>query len=160
MPDVKVPLIGNVPRGALIMGGGAAVVVTGYLIYRHNKQSAVASAYGYGASAYGYGSSAYYGYGSQFASGYGAYGGAGMTPYPTGAEYGYGAYGYGYYNPYTGQWIGPTQQQPPVTPPTTTKTPGKFVTIGGKKYWYSPNKQTVSAWVGKGKKRRYVHTTI
>lgn len=161
MPDVKLPLVGNVPRGAVLMGGGAAVIVTGYLIYRHNKQSTLASAYGYGASAYGYGQSSYYGYGFN----YGAYsgaggggGGGGMTPYPTGAEYGYGAYGYGYYNPYTGQWIGPTQQQPPTKPPTTQK--GKSVKIGGKTYWYSPAKQTVSAWVGKGKHKRYVHTSI
>lgn len=159
MPDVKVPLLGNVPRSALIMGAGAAVVVTGYLIYRH-KQDTVAAAYGYGAAP-SYGGSAFYGYGFN----YGDYSGAssdggGITPYPTGAEYGYGSYGYGYYNPYTGQWIGPTQQQPPTKPPVTGSGQGKFVTVGGKKYWYSPNKQTLSAWVGKGKKRRYVHTTV
>lgn len=158
MPDVHVPVIGNVPRGALIMGGGAAVVVTAYLIYRHNKQSTVAAAYGYGAANYSYGASGFYGYGFN----YGAYSGAGggITPYPVGAEYGYGAYGYGYYNPYTGQWIGPTQQNPPTKPPTTTKQQGKFVTIGGKRYWFSPNKQTLGAWVGKGKKKHYEHVSI
>lgn len=118
MPDVHVPLLGNVPRGALLMGGVAAVGVTGYIIYRHNqqaKQAASSMAGGYGSYAYGYGQqgSGYYGYGSEFAYG-GAYGG-GMTPYPVASEYGYGAYGYGYYNPYTGQWLGPGSAQPPIT---------------------------------------------
>ena len=148
MPDVHLPLVGNVPRSALIMGGGAAVVVTGYLIYKHNKEGTgvVSTAYGYGAS--GYGSSSYYGYGSQFASGYGAYGGAGVTPYPTGAEYGYGAYGYGYYNPYTGQYIGPTQQTPPNTIPKGKGGPkfgkSKWLTIRGKRYFYNVYNQTLT----------------
>jgi len=157
MPDVKVPVLGNVPRGAVIAGAGSAIVITGYLIYRSRKQKQ-ATAYGYGTTAYGYGASAY-AYGTGYPGYYGY--GTDFQPFPFGSEYGYGAYGYGYYNPYTGQWIGPTQQTPPVSPPpTTTKQPGKFVSVGGKRYWYSPTKQTLSAWVGKGKQRRYVHTTI
>jgi len=117
MPDVHVPIVGNVPKPALVMGAIAAVGITGYVIYRHNKESKQAAAgmtaYGYGSYAYGYGQSGYYGYGSEFAYG-GPYGG-GMTPYPVASEYGYGAYGYGYYNPYTGQWLGPGGQQPPIT---------------------------------------------
>lgn len=156
MPDVKLPLVGNVPRGALVMGGGAAVVVTGYLIYRHNKQSTLATAYGYGAAGYGYGSqqSAFYGYGFNYGdysgAGGGGGGGGGMTPYPVGAEYGYGAYGYGYYNPYTGQWIGPTQQTPPgafqskpaVKGPKFGKS--KWITIKGKRYFYNVYNQTLT----------------
>jgi hypothetical protein len=119
MPNtVKVPLLGNTPKPALIMGGIAAVGVTGYLLYRHNQQSKAAAssmAGSYGQYAYGYGQqpSGYYGYGSEFA--YGGSMGGGLTPYPVASEYGYGAYGYGYYNPYTGQWLGPGNQQPPVT---------------------------------------------
>jgi len=119
MPDtVHLPLLGNVSKPAVIMGTVAAVGVTGYLLYRHNQQSKAAAASmagGYGSYAYGYGTqpSGYYGYGSEFAYG-GPYGG-GLTPYPVASEYGYGAYGYGYYNPYTGQWLGPGGQQPPIT---------------------------------------------
>lgn len=159
---VHIPVLGNVPKGAVIAGGGAAVVVTGYLIYRAKKSGTAASGsqYGYGAGAYGYGYNAFYGYGSQYGS-YGQ-GGGGYTPYPTGAEYGYGAYGYGYYNPYTGQWIGPTQTQPPGTqkPPATQPGKGKWLTIGGKKYWFSPRKNTLGHWVGTGKKRHWVRQTV
>lgn len=158
MPNtVKVPLLGTMPKGAVIAGAGAAVIVTGYLIYKHNKQSTAtgATAYGYGASAYGYGASAY-------GSGYPGYYGYGFDfqPYPTGSEYGYGAYGYGYYNPYTGQYIGPSPTQPPTTPPSPTHQTGKWITIGGRKAFWNPNKQTLGYWVGKGKKRHYVHTTV
>lgn len=111
MPDaVNVPLLGSVPKGGLIAGTLAAVVVGGYVYIRHEKTKAAAatgtSSYGYGSTAYGYGTEAsgYYGYGY----GYGGMdGGGGVTPYPAGSEYGYGAYGYGYYNPYTGQYLGP-----------------------------------------------------
>jgi hypothetical protein len=163
MPDVKVPLIGNVPRTAVIMGAGAGVVVIGYLYYRH-KQTAVTAAYGYGGSTagygQGYGTTGYYGYGFN----YGTAGGSGYTPYPVGAEYGYGAYGYGYYNPYTGQWIGPTQQ----TPPTTTTPPktisgfksypagvknfpkgGGWFNWKGRRYYYSKKGGTIGTEVGK-----------
>jgi hypothetical protein len=162
------PLVGNVPKGAAIAGAGAAVVVTGYLIYRNKKASTIDTAYGYGgaaaASGYGYGYGSYYAYGSEY--GYGGYGtgagGGGYTPYPVGAEYGYGAYGYGYYNPYTGQWIGPTQQQPPTKPPPkpTPHKKGKWVTVAGRREYYNPNKQTLGYYVGKGKKRHWVKTKI
>lgn len=157
---VKIPLLGKVPKGAVIAGGGAAIVVTGYLIWRAKQAgTAGAGAYGYGANAYGYGyaASAFYGYGSDYGSYGSSGGGGGMTPYPVGAEYGYGAYGYGYYNPYTGQWIGPTQQQPPSTVPhTAPHKKGKWVTIAGKRYYFNPNKDTLGHYVGKGKKRHWV----
>lgn len=127
MPSsVKVPLLGKVPKGALIMGVGGGAIVGGYLLYRHKQNAAAPTAggegYGYGSAAYGYGGDGYYSGGSEFAyggqsgSGYGG----GITPYPVASEYGYGAYGYGYYNPYTGQWLGPGQQQPPTTGGGTT----------------------------------------
>jgi hypothetical protein len=116
MPDVNVPLLGPTPKGALFAGGLAAAGVTVYMVYRHNKNkqataSATPAGYGYGQYAYGYGSSGqsgYYGYGSGYAYG-------GFTPYQLASEYGYGAFGYGYYNPYTGQWLGPGNTQPPIT---------------------------------------------
>lgn len=110
---VKLPVLGNVPKPALIMGIGGGAAVGAYLIWkRKQNEASPTGAYGYGANAYGYGSG-YYGYGSEFA--YGGSMGGGMTPYPVASSYGYGAYGYGYYNPYTGQWLGPGQQQPPIT---------------------------------------------
>ena len=115
MPSiVKVPVLGNVPKPALIMGLGAGGLVAAYLIWKHKKNAAApaGSTYGYGAASYGY-SSGYYGYGSEFA--YGGSLGSGFSPYPVASEYGYGAFGYGYYNPYTGQWLGPGQQQPPAS---------------------------------------------
>lgn len=124
--DVKVPVLGNVPKPVLIIGGISAVGVVGYLILRRSK-SAVTGAAGYGAAAYGYAAASAYGYSGYY--GYGSYGygggGAGITPSPQGSEYGYGAYGYGYYNPYTGQYLGggtgtTTTTTPPVqTAPTT-----------------------------------------
>lgn len=101
MPDVKVPLLGNVPRGGLFAGGLAAVGTAGYLWYKHMKGQQIAAAaatstppaagYGYGAS-YGYGSpyayatSPYgYGYGPS-GYGFGALGGSGFPASP----YGYG----------------------------------------------------------------------
>lgn len=154
---VHVPVVGNVPKGAMIAGLGAAGIVTVYLIYRAKKTGTAGtgtSAYGYGASAYGYGS-AFYGYGSEFGSSSG--GGSGYTPYPVGAEYGYGSYGYGYYNPYTGQWIGPTQQQPPTT---ISKGKGKWVTIHGRREYYNPNQNTLGYYQGTGKKRHWVKTKL
>jgi hypothetical protein len=126
MPDVKVPVLGSMNRTTVLMGGVTAVVVAGYLVFKHAKESkAVATtrggSYGYGASAYGYGAGVpqgYYGYGY----GYGGFGPGDFTPYPTGSEYGYGAYGYGYYNPYTGQWIGPGGTTPPTSTGTSTGT--------------------------------------
>jgi len=109
--DVKVPLIGQLPKRGVVIGvvGGGGLLA--YLYYRKKRMEAAATKtgtpYGYGTYAYGYGAGAvpagYYGYGY----GYGnpAFGG-GMTPYPIGSEYSYGAYGYGYYNPYTGQYLG------------------------------------------------------
>lgn len=129
--DIKLPVLGNVPKPVLIIGGISAVGVVGYIILRRSKQKVEGEAgYGYGASAYGYGASAYgyaaasdyYGYGSY---GYGG-GGAGITPAPTGSEYGYGAYGYGYYNPYTGQYLGGgtgTTTVPPTTTPPVQSAP-------------------------------------
>ena len=114
MPDVKVPLLGKVPKGAVIAGGLAAVAVGGYVWIRHQKGTQAgagdASAYGYGAAAYGYGEDMY-----------GSFGSDSVTPYPMGNEYGYGAFGYGQYNPYTGQYLGPPIP-PPVTGPTTPTT--------------------------------------
>ena len=112
MPDmtgtVKVPILGNVPKGGLVAGALAAVAVGGYWLYRHNmasKTAATGTSYGYGSTAYGYGQQApggYYGYGYS----YGGVSGGAINPYPVGSQYGYGAYGYGYYNPYTGQYQG------------------------------------------------------
>jgi hypothetical protein len=112
MPDVKVPLIGKVPKPALLFGLAGGGVLTAYLIWKHKQNAAAGASYGYGAAGYGEGAGMY-GYGSAFAYG-GSFGG-GVTPYPIGSEYGYGPYGYGYYNPYTGQWLGPGSQQPPVS---------------------------------------------
>lgn len=120
--SVKVPLLGQVPKGALFAGALAAVGVGGYLLYRKSKQNTAAASggYGYGSTAYGYaeGAPGYYGYNYAYGGGYGTsgMGGGGYTPYPFASAYGYGAYGYGYYNPYTGQWIGgpPTTNPPPV----------------------------------------------
>jgi PASTA domain len=108
MPDtLHVPVLGNINKTTALMGGVAAVGVTGWLIYRHNKKSSVqptsvpatpdtgTSAYGYGQ--YGYGTNnGYYGYG------YGPYDGA--SPY--------GPFGYGYY--------GVGTPEPPGTPSATT----------------------------------------
>ena len=102
MPStVKVPLLGNVPKGGVIAGALAAVGVGGYVWWRHMKgqqTDATGGAYGYGAEGYGYG--------SEF---YGQFGTDQVTPFPMGSEYGYGAFGYGMYNPYTGQYLGPPQ---------------------------------------------------
>jgi hypothetical protein len=125
MPDANVPVLGRVPKGALWMGGIAAVGVTGFVLYRSSKKKATGAATGSGAYAYGYGSH-YYGYGGGYGYGAGA-GGNPISPYPTGSEYGYGAYGYGYYNPYTGQYLGGgtgtggggVTQPPQPTAPTT-----------------------------------------
>lgn len=120
--SVKVPVLGNVPKPALIIGLGGGALVTGYLLWKR-KQAAAAptgGAYGYGASAYGYGSG-FYGYGTEFA--YGGSTGGGITPYPIGSEYGYGSFGYGYYNPYTGQYLGGSSSTPPGPTPTPTPTP-------------------------------------
>lgn len=118
MPDVKVPLLGTIPKKGIILGVGGGALVVGYILYRRHQENAAASAsasgYGYGSTAYGYGtgSSGYYGYGSEFQA------------YPSGDAYGYGAYGYGMYNPVTGQYYGPGSppivSPPPVIPPTTT----------------------------------------
>lgn len=85
---VKVPLLGNVPKGGLFAGGLAVVGVGGYMLWKHMKKSSppipptgpqvpgntpTAAGYGY---AYGYGS-----YAGQMPSQYG---------------YGYGPYGYGF----------------------------------------------------------------
>jgi hypothetical protein len=116
MPNL--PIVGNVGKGPIIIGGLAAAGVAGYIVLRKKKTApgAVATAYGYGASAYGYGAydepQGYYGYGAS------AYGGSGnVIPEPVGEEYGYGAYGYGDYNPYTGQYLGGGTGTGVVTPP-------------------------------------------
>jgi hypothetical protein len=161
MPSsIKVPLLGTVPKGAVIAGGGAAVIVTGYLIYKHSKDAtSAAGATGYGAAAYGYNAglpfNTFYGYGSNYAP-------SGVTPYPVGSEYGYGAYGYGDYNPYTGQYLGgagsTTPTTPPPKPPAHQK--GKWVTIDGIKEFFNPNADTLGHWVGKGKSRKWVKTKV
>lgn len=167
MPDtVKLPLMGNVNKKMLLVGVGAAVVVGGYVVYRHNKNTAVAAAYGYGnAQAYGYNAglpyNTFYGYGSNYAP-------AGVTPYPVGEEYGYGAYGYGDYNPYTGQYLGGGTGSGVVTPPSTgTTTPpvtsglkSGWVTLNGKKYYFSSGKGTLGSFTGKGKSRKWVKTKV
>lgn len=166
MPDVKVPVLGSVNRNALIAGLGAAVVVGGYVIYRHNKNTAVAAAYGYGAAnAYGYNAglpyNTFYGYGSNYAP-------DGVTPYPVGEEYGYGAYGYGLYNPYTGQYLGGGTGSGVVTGGGGTTSTGTsasglksgWVTINGKKYYFSSAKGTLGSFTGKGKNRKWVKTKV
>lgn len=101
MPDVQVPLLGKMPRGALFAGGLAVVGVGGYLLYKHFTKPVTpptgAAAYGYGAGAYGYGSNMPYGYGYGYNSPYGT---AGFG----GGGYPYGGFGYGY----TGGTPGPT----------------------------------------------------
>jgi hypothetical protein len=123
MPStVKLPVLGNVPKGGVVAGALAAVAVGAFAWYRHNMAAKTAStgdAYGYGTSAYGYGQQppgGYYGYGYS----YGGVSGGAINPYPVGSEYGYGAFGYGYYNPYTGQYQGGgtgTGVNPPPPPP-------------------------------------------
>lgn len=159
MPStVKVPILGTVPKGAVIAGAGAAVVVTGYLIYKHSKDATAATTAG--ASGYGYGTTglpynSFYGYGSNYAP-------SGVTPYPVGSEYGYGAYGYGDYNPYTGQYLGGSNSTNPVTPPPTPPAhqKGKWVTIEGIKYFFNPNADTLGRFTGVGKKRHWTKTKV
>jgi hypothetical protein len=96
--DVKVPVLGNVPKPVMI-GGGLAALVAGVYVYIKKKKTATAtagsaSAYGYSAYGYGYPNSqlipSAYGYGNNY--GYGQYGYGGMggsgsagvgSPYPT-----------------------------------------------------------------------------
>jgi hypothetical protein len=168
MPStVKLPLLGNVPKGAVVAGGAAAVVVTGYLIYKHNKAGTGvtgAPAAGYGAAAYGYNTglpyNTFYGYGANYAP-------TGVTPYPVGSEYGYGAYGYGDYNPYTGQYLGSggATTTPPTTtttPPATTSTSPKsgWITVNGVKEYFSAAKNTIGRSEGTGKKKHWVVTKL
>src|SRR5215469_3184364 len=96
--EIHVPLLGNMPRGAVLAGGLAVVGVGGYLLWKHYTNKSVPPtgtpyAYGYGANAYGYGSM---GYGQYSPYGYGGFGGSG---YPGGVP--------GYYG-YTGGPPGPT----------------------------------------------------
>jgi hypothetical protein len=99
---VKVPVLGNVPKGGLFAGGLAVVGVGGYLWYKHMRNQQIAAAtpgaagYGYGAAAYGYGAAAYgyamsafgYGYGP-YGYGFGQYGAGGSYPYPITSPYWY-----------------------------------------------------------------------
>jgi hypothetical protein len=89
MPDtVNVPLLGKTPKGGVMAGGAALVVVGGYLWYKHLQKKAAATTATTPAAGYGYG----YGYGSQYAYGYGGY-----------SPYGFGGggfpFGYGYGGP-------------------------------------------------------------
>lgn len=159
---VHLPVFGNVPKGAVIVGGVGAVGVTGYMLWRHNQQKALAATsssanYGYGAGSYGY--NGFYGYGTEFQG------------YPVGEEYGYGAYGYGMYNPYTGQYVGPyggggggVTPQPTPTPtptPSPVKVPAsKWFTVNGRKEYYSAARQTVGYWTGTGKNRKWTRVKI
>lgn len=106
MPDT-VDIFGlHMSKGAALAGGGALVVVGGYLVYKKLKKpktttpatgaGGAAYAYGYGAYAYGYGvHGAMYGYGfGTQAYGYGVYSPYGSAYGPYG-PYGYGAYGSG-----------------------------------------------------------------
>lgn len=118
MPDVHVPLLGNIPKKGLVIGVGGGVLVVGYLLYRKHAETTAAGAdtatgYGYGASAYGYGTGmpGYYGYGSAL----------GPSPY----AYGYGGYGYGGFGGSSGAY---GYGSPPPTwyttpPPWLTKPP-------------------------------------
>lgn len=92
---VKLPLLGNQSKGAVIGITIGTVGIGGYLLYRRQKKASAATAaaatataasgYGYGASAaYGYGNG-YYGYGS----GQNANGGGSSGSFPAG-YYGYG----------------------------------------------------------------------
>jgi len=85
--DVKVPLIGNIPKRGLVIGVLAGGGVLAYVLYRRhqaNQAAMTADGYGYGYGSYGYAESqpGYYGYGY----GYGSAGGTG---------YGYGGFGGG-----------------------------------------------------------------
>jgi hypothetical protein len=157
---IKLPLVGNVPKGAAVMGGVGAVVITGYLIYKHNKDAATAMTGATGSTGYGYGANGlpyntFYGYGSNYAP-------SGVTPYPVGSEYGYGAYGYGDYNPYTGQYLGSggTTVTPPITVPPKAHEKGKWVKVNGIREWFNPNADTLGRYVGTGKKRHWVKTKL
>lgn len=152
---VHVPGLGNVPKGAVIAGGIGAVGVTGYMLWRHSQQQQAATAastngYGYGSSSYGY--NGYYGYGSEFQG------------YPVGEEYGYGAYGYGYYNPYTGQYIGPYGGGGGGVTPTPTPTPtgpkSGWFKVGNRKEYYSAARQTIGYWKGTGKNRKWTRVKV
>jgi hypothetical protein len=101
MPDANVPLVGKVPRGAMVAGLLAVVGVGGYLIYKHITKPTTTATTATGPTGYGYG------YGSipnQFGYGYGSYG-----------EYGFGA-GSGYPSPYG---YGPAPTPTGQTTPTT-----------------------------------------
>lgn len=137
MPDVHVPLLGNIPRKGLIFGVGGGALVVGYLLYKKHQESAAAGAsatgYGYGASSYGYGTGVpgYYGYGTgtqaEFAYGYGGVsgapvpvGGGGGIPIPVGGN----PVGYGY-----GISVPPLQPTP--TPTKSTKPGTSVITAQG-----------------------------
>jgi hypothetical protein len=156
---IHLPIVGNIPKGAAIAGVGSAVVVTGYLIYKHSKDAATAMTGATGATGYGYGTTglpynSFYGYGSNYAP-------SGVTPYPVGSEYGYGAYGYGDYNPYTGQYLGGSGSvtAPPLAPAPTSGKSG-WVTINGIKEYVNEKKGTIGRYEGSGKKRHWVTSKI
>lgn len=94
MPDnVKVPLLGNTPKGAVMAGGLAVVGVSAYLLYKHftkPKGTPYASAYGqYGAyGAYGQYGMAAFGYGSYSPYGTYGFGGGGGGFFPQYYQYG------------------------------------------------------------------------
>jgi hypothetical protein len=99
MADIKLPGVGEVPRGGVIAGGIIAIGAGIYLYIKHKDAAAApavpAAGYGYGYQAQGYG----YGYGTQgFQAGYAAGYGLGIAT----AGYGTGVAGYGYgYTPTT-----------------------------------------------------------
>jgi hypothetical protein len=79
--SVKVPILGQTPKGAVMAGGLAVVGVAGYLAYKHFTKPKTVATGAYGAYG-GYGAYGQYG---MAGFGYGSYGGGGW-PFP----YGYG----------------------------------------------------------------------
>jgi hypothetical protein len=86
MPDVHLPIFGNVPRGGVIAGAVVGIGGIAYFYIKHKAASSNTTTASNTASGFGYGYNA---------SGYGYNNPAFNEPY-IGGEYGYGgAYGYG-----------------------------------------------------------------
>ena len=109
MSDVKVPILGNVPKPVLLGGIATVVAVGAYVFVKHKNSAATPTgnaAYGYGMAAYGYG----------------------LTNVPL--EYGYGSAGYGYYG-YGGSFGGLGGYGSPTPPAPVSVAPSVATTNQG-----------------------------